>query len=213
MSHPFPHSLVALRAMCADSPPLVPKQAIASARAAYDQFLRQPPSYANVIEDAIIAYGRVLWPYRKAFEALIRKELGVEHADAYARVPTGAPRESLAATCSALIAERACAERAVRAAIDANPTEYERLIREFRALQHEIEEHLFGLRRLAERASDHPEVFLEIMETVRTFERGFAYLAREPNSKEICAAIGTYRERHAEARARRTREMGLSVFR
>jgi hypothetical protein len=199
--------------MCVDPPPLVPEAVIASARAAYDQFLRQPPTYANAIEDAIIAYGRVFWSFRKAFEALIRKELGVERADAHARLPTRAASETLAATCSALIAERARAERAVRAAIATDATEYERLIREFRSLQHEIEEHLFGLRRLAERAADHPDVFSEIMETVRTFERGLAYLAREPNPKEICAAIDTYRERHAEARVRRTRETSPRIFR
>lgn len=201
-----------LRALVEDQLPFVPETAVASARAAYDQFLRIPPTWANEIEDAIIAYGRVLWSYRKAFEVLVRNELGTR-ADVHARAPTRAVPETLAATCSALVAERARAERAVRATIAANSAEYERLVREFQTLQHEIEQHLFGLRRLAERAADHPEVFSEIMETVRTFERGLAHLAREPNSKEICAAIDVYRERHIDARERRMREGGPRIFR
>lgn len=201
-----------LRAMFTDPLPLVPEMAIASARAAYDQLLRQPPSYANVIEDAIIAYGRVLWPYRKAFEVLVRNELGAT-ADAYTRVPGTTRPETLAAVCGQLVADRARAERAVRAAVAADPAEYQRLIREFQGLQHEIEQHVFGLRRLAERAADHPDVFSEIMETVRTFERGFAQLAKEPTSKEVCAAMETHAARHTEAREQRAVEHGRSIFR
>lgn len=214
-----------LRAMCADAPPLAPETAIASARAAYDQFLRQPPPYANEVEDAIIAYGRILWPYRKAFDVLVRKELGAP-ADAHTRAPSrtrsATPARGhassehaggFAAMCGRLIAERAQADRAVRAAIAADPSEYQRLIREFQSLQHEIERHIFDLRRLAERAADHPEVFSEIMETVRTFERGLAYLAKEPSPTEVCAAIESYRSRHAEARLRREAESRPRIFR
>ena len=200
-----------LKAITGDPPPLVPETAIASARAAYDQLFRQPPSYANAIEDAIIAYGRVLWPYRKAFEVFVRNELGAT-ADVHARAPGTTRPETLAATCDQLVAQRTEAERVVRTMIERDPAEYRRLIREFQALQHEIEQHLAGLRRLAERAADHPEVFSEIVETGRMFERGLARLAKEPTPKEACAAIEAYRERHERSRTRREVEARPRIF-
>lgn len=201
-----------LRTIAVDPPPLAPASALESARAAYDQFLRAPPRWANEIEDAIVAFGRILWPYRKAFEVLIHKELGAQ-ADVMARASGTARPEGLAAACSQLVAERARAERAVREAIAVNPAEYQKFIREFQAIQHEIEQHIASLRRLAERAADHPEVFAEIIETVRQFERGLARLAKEPSPKEVCAAIEAYRERHTEARVRREAAARPRIFR
>lgn len=240
-AHPYPHSMALLKAMVEDLPPLAPVPALQSARETYDRFLRHSPAYANEIEDAIVAYGRVLWPYRKAFDALVRQEL-IQHEESLFIAPlppalrerfrewrrdggslidlldqhgvssrfTPTERGTL---CEALIAARTGAETAIRQAIAADDAEYRRLIREFQALQHELEQHINGLRRLAERAADHHEVFAEIMETVRTFERGLANLAREPEVREVCAAIEAYRERHTYLLERRESESLPKIFR
>ena len=240
-AHPYPHSMVLLKAMVEDLPPLAPEPAARSARETYNRFLRAPPAYANEIEDAIVAYGRVLWPYRKAFDALTRQELIRDEETHFVSRLAPALRERFrewrqdggslvdlldqrgvssrftpterGALCEAIVAARASGEDAARRAIAADDAEYRRLIREFQALQHELEEHINGLRRLAERAADHHEVFAEIMETVRTFERGLANLAREPEVKEVCAAIEAYRERHVYLTERREAAALPKIFR
>lgn len=189
-----------LKAMVEDPPPLAPSPALASARAAYDRFVRMSPAHATEIEDAIIAYGRILWPYRKAFETLVRAEV--------------AAAPSLPSTpCPALIAAHERAHERVRVAVAADDHEYRKLIREFQELQHALEEQIHILRRLAERAADHDAVFAEIMESVRMFERGLAALAREPEVKEVCAAIEAYRERNTYVRDRAVVEARPKLFR
>lgn len=230
-----------LKAMVEDLPPLAPEPAMRSARETYERFLRASPAYANEIEDAIVAYGRVLWPYRKAFDTLVRQELTQNEETHFVsrlalalrerfrewrqdggsltelldhhRVSSRFTPNERGALCEALVAARASGEDAVRKAIAANDAEYRRLIREFQALQHELEQHINGLRRLAERAADHHEVFSEIIETVRTFERGLANLAREPEVREVCAAIEAYRERHTYLLERREVEALPKIFR
>ncbi|MDO8621892.1 MAG: hypothetical protein Q7R80_01555 [bacterium] len=239
--HPFPHSMALLKALTEDPPPLAPEPALRSVREAYDRFLRQPPAYANEIEDAIVAYGRVLWPYRKAFDAMVRAELVQHEEELFVSVLTSGLRERFrewrhdggslldlldqhrvssrftpterGALCGALVTARRSAEDAVRTAITAHDAEFRRLVREFQAIQQEIEQHIASLRRLAERASDHPEVFQEIIETIRTFERGLAHLAREPEARDVCAAIESYRERHAYLKEMRAEALGPKIFR
>ncbi len=189
-----------LRALVDDPPPLVPEPALASARATYERFRTMPPSHAREVEDAIIAYGRILWPYRKAFDVLVRTVLEAEGITA-------------ATPCADVVAAHARVREQTRAAITADPHEYRKHIRAFQELQHALEEQIAALRRLAERAADHPDVFAEITETVRTFERGLAALAREPAVREVCAAIEAYRERHEAARDRRVRESRPRIFR
>lgn len=201
-AHPYPHSMTTLKAMVEDPPPLVPQPACDAARAAYDRLVRIHPMHTMEVEDAIIAFGRVLWPYRKAFEALIRQALTPEHHGAMGSMNAGVPHAERGAHCAALLEARVAAEGAVRSAIAADDREYRRLIREFQAIQHELDQHIAALRRLAERTVDHPEVTVEILETVRTFERGFATLAREPEAREVCAATEAYGERHGFLRER-----------
>ena len=230
-----------LKVLPEDAPPLAPEPALRSAREAYDRFLHQPPAFANEIEDAIVAYGRTLWPYRKAFDALVRGELVRNEEAIFVSSLTSGLRERFrewrhdggslldlldqhrvssrftpterGALCEALVTARRRAEDAVRAAITTDDEGYQRLIREFQAIQHEIEQHIASLRRLAERASDHPEVFQEIIETIRTFERGLAQLAREPEARDVCAAIESYRERHAYLKEMRAEALGPKIFR
>ncbi|MBI4449742.1 hypothetical protein HY634_01670 [Candidatus Uhrbacteria bacterium] len=230
-----------LKALTEDQPPLAPEPALRSVREAYDRFLRQPPAYANEIEDTIVAYGRVLWPYRKAFDAMVRADLVRNEEQHFVSALSAGLRERFrewrhdggslldlldqhrvssrfsaterGALCEALITARHRAEDAVRAAVIADGAEYQRLIREFQALQHEIEQHIASLRRLAERAADHPDVFQEIIETIRTFERGLAHLAREPEARDVCAAIEAYRERHAYLKEARAEALGPKIFR
>lgn len=238
--HPFPHSLALLAAIIEDTPPLAPEAALHSARDTHDRFARTPPASTTEIEDAIIAYSRVLWPYRKAFDALVRTWLETNEATAFtAHLPTELRERYVAfaaqggslsdihdaarlrgafssveanALCATLLETRHRSVAAVRAAIASDDHEYRKLIKEFQAIQHEIESHIAALRRVAEHAIDHPDVYREIMETVRMFERGLAQLAREPEAKEVCAAIEAYQERHAEARARRLAEQRPKIF-
>lgn len=230
-----------LKALTEDPPPFAPEPTLRSLREAYDRFLRQPPAFANEIEDAIVAYGRLLWPYRKAFDALVRGALVQHEEELFVSSLTPGLRERFrewrhdggslldlldqhrvssrftsterGSLCEALITARHRAEDATRAAIGSDDAEYQRLIREFQAIQHEIEQHIASLRRLAERAADHPEVFQEIIETIRTFEHGLAHLAREPEARDVCAAIDAYRERHAYLKEVRAEAMGPKIFR
>ncbi|MBI4435025.1 hypothetical protein HY635_04430, partial [Candidatus Uhrbacteria bacterium] len=177
MPHPYPHSMALLKAMVEDLPPLAPEPATRSARETYDRFLRASPAYANEIEDAIVAYGRVLWPYRKALDTLVRQELIRNEEGHFVSRLAPAIRERFrewrrdggslidlldqhgvssrftpterGALCEAIVAARASGDGAARQAIAADDAEYRRLIREFQALQHELEQHITGLRRLA----------------------------------------------------------------
>lgn len=240
VKHPFAHTMVLLRAIVEDPPPLVPESAIASARDTYERFRQAPPAKGTEVEDAVIAYGRVVWPFRKAFDALVRSELDA-HGDAQfaprlpaalrpkyqafrqrggtladlhdgARVRGQFTPAELGSLCASLVVARADAAAAVRAAIAADPAEYRRIVREFQALQHELEQHIAALERLVERAADHPDVASEIRETVRNFERGLSHLAREPAVQEVCAAIDAYRERHEALRGSRGGEAHRAIF-
>lgn len=232
-----------LRTILEDPPPLVPEAALRAARATYDQFLRILPSSATEVEDALIMYGRILWPYRKAFAVLVRESM--ERADAHATFTVELPptlraqftafaraggtltdlhdpdatraRESfspreIGVFCPALVAARQRADGFVRASIATDATGYRKHIHEFQAIQHELEQHIAALRRLADRTADHPEIAAEIRETVRGFERGLAQLAREPEVQEVCAAIEGYRARDAERRGVRRSEAREQIF-
>ena len=225
--------MVLLRGLLDDPPPLVPKSTLRAIHEMYDRFLRMPPGRSGEIEDAALGFGRILWPYRKAFEALIREGLIVHEEPQFAEELSPSLQEGYAAfraqgarsladlhdavgltsyvaagdhgqLCDALLASRRSVMRRVRDGIARDSHHYEDLVREFRILQNELEQHIAALRRLADRAGEHPEVRAEILESVRTFERGIAHLAREPEAREICAALEGYAQRHQELRERRS---------
>ncbi|MFH1430196.1 MAG: hypothetical protein ABIG71_01570 [Candidatus Uhrbacteria bacterium] len=241
MSHPFAHSMTILRGMRDDLPPLIPEPTIAALQATYEQLLHAPPQQARDVEDAIIAFGRILWPYRKAFEALVREVLDAHHEVLFTkRLDDGlrtrfqsfikhggslsdlhdAARASdffnsaeLGRLCTALLDAHNEAEERVRKAIAKDDAAYMQHVQTFQALQHEIEQHLSDLRRLATRASGDETILQSILESIREFERGFARLAKDPEAHEVCAALETHRERHEQRIVHRRRTTLPSIFR
>lgn len=236
MAHAFPHTMAILRAVMEDPPPLAPSETMSALVVAHEQFMKTPAAHVEEIERVLTVYGKRLWPYRKAYEVLIRKQLSAVDQTAFTvRLPEGFRvafagyverggtladlhdvdqlDEHLAiadrsALCAALLGARAAAERDVRAAIAEDSAEYRRLITEFLAIQREIEQHLAALRHLAERTSEHREVRREILEAVRLIEHGFAWLSRDPELSEVCAVAGHLVERH-EYRRRERAERGV----
>lgn len=231
MPHRFPHSMTLLRAMAEDVPPRAPAPVIVALREAHERFRASPPERVEAIEDAIVAFGHLLWPYRKAYEALIRATLEADDLALFTsrlsndlrtrfrdfkdaggslaglhdatRVSRFFSPEEQGRLCAALLDVRAAAEAQVRSDIEANATAYERLVTMYQTIQHEVDTHLAALYRLAEEYHEHEEVAGDIRETVRAFRRGFAQLAREPEARDVCAAIDSYRERGEQSRERR----------
>lgn len=229
-----------LKQMADDGLPLAPEPTMTALRETYERLRTQPPTSAAEIEQVTISFGRILWPYRKAFEALVRAELAAhDHAHVAQRLGNGlrqqftafrarggsladlhdAQRVSATFTpadqgrlCALLLEARAEATEQVRAAIAEDATAYRRLIATYEGIQHEVDGHLAALERLMERFRAHPEVADDIRETVREFQRGFASLAREPEAHAVCAAADAYRERGEQARAvRHLREARIFV--
>lgn len=210
--HPFPHSLTILKQMAEDLPPLAPEPTARALRETYERYRVHPPTNHQEAEDAIVAFGRILWPYRKAFEDLVARALTPEHRSAIGSVPSRIPREQRAAHCAALLEVRQDAERRVREHIAKDDAEYRHRIQQFQAIQHEIDSHLGALQRLVERVGPFPDLADDIREAVREFQRGFAALAREPALAAVCAAVETYRERHDQAHRTRTQETRPRIF-
>ncbi|MBI4433573.1 hypothetical protein HY632_02285 [Candidatus Uhrbacteria bacterium] len=222
--HPYPHSMALLKSIATAAPPLVPEPTLRAARATYDRFLRMPPGHTAEVEEALVAYGKILWPYRKAFEALVREHLDARDFDRFTTKLDRKLREKYAgfrsdggsltalhdtahvrgrfttsessALCAVLVEARQEAEQHVRAAIATDATEYQQRVRAYEAIQHEIEQHLANLRRLADRVAHEDGVHHEIYEVVRQFERGLAHLAVEPTVADVCAVAEAYHERH-----------------
>jgi hypothetical protein len=227
--HTFPHSMTLLRAMVDDLPPLIPETVSRSGREQYDRLLRVPPADAREVEDVTIAFGRLVWPYRKAFDAMVLTALAAFNARDLARklpeairdryrtyaasgttladlhdvrdVSAHFSREEQGMLCDAIVGARRLAEKRVRKAIMEDDAAYRVLVAQFLEIQHEIEHHLGSLRRLTSRVAEDTEATRSIHEAVREFERGFARLAREPEAHEVCAAVEAHRER-SEARGR-----------
>lgn len=210
--HPFPHSLTILKQMAEDLPPLAPEPTERALRETYERYRVHPPASQQEAEDAIVAFGRILWPYRKAFEDLVVRALAPEHRSVVATVPSRVPRNQRAAHCAALLESRQDAERRVREVVSKDDAEYRHRIQQFQAIQHEIDGHLGALQRLVERVGAFPGLADDIREAIREFQRGFAALAREPAAADVCAAVETYRERHNQAHRTRTREALPKVF-
>ncbi|MDO8462910.1 MAG: hypothetical protein Q7S96_01365 [bacterium] len=237
--HPQQHTMTALLQFVNDPPPRVPEPVTRALVAAYQQFRTHPPASAQEVEHALIAFGRLLWPYRKAFEALIRTELAANDHALFTKRLTSTMREHFAAfkatgrsladlhdagtvgsffpagewgaLCTLLLDARRDAQVHVREQVDAQPAAYDRLVREYQAILHEIDEHLAALRRLAERVGEDTEVREHIVEALRGFDLGFVHLAEAPTASEVCAAVETYRDRGERERVRR-KVHGARIF-
>ncbi|MBI2483323.1 hypothetical protein HYV74_04090 [Candidatus Uhrbacteria bacterium] len=222
--HPYPHSMALLKSIATAAPPFTPEPTIRAARAAYERLLRMPPSHTAELEEVLVAYGKILWPYRKALEALVREHLEAHDFDRFvakldrklrekyagfradggsilllhdtSRIGGRFTTAELGALCAVLAEARREAETHVRAAIVADATEYQQRVRVYAAIQHEIEQHLANLRRLADRIAHDDGAHREIHEVVRQFERGLAHLAVEPTVAEVCTVTEAYHERH-----------------
>ena len=220
-----------LRTMVEDLPPCTPDPIASAIREKYDRLLRMPPAVSSEVEDVIIAFGRMLWPYRKAFEVLVReslktftsrdltRKLPADLSQRYATYATSGKsladlldtpnvrshfsREDQGMLCDALAGARLLAAKRVRRAIAEDNARYQTLVKQFLAVQHDIDQHLSALRRLAEQVIDDDEAHRMLRETIREFDRGFASLAREPKKHEVCAALESHRERAGGRRRRR----------
>lgn len=221
-----------LRSLHETLPPRVPEPVARAVADAYRQHRDHPAGSAEEIEQVLASFGRLVWPYRKAFEALIRVELAASEDAFLAQHVTGSMREHVVAykkgggmladlhdavrmrkvvppeergqLCMLLLDARVQAEANVRTQVAGDSAAYDRLVQQYQSVQYDVEEHLFALRRLAERVGEDTEMREHILEAVRTFELGFVYLAQEPNAREICAAVETFRERHEQHRKTRS---------
>ena len=182
------------------------------------------------LEQTVIAFGKKLWPYRKAFEEFIDsyeaksgekfllgtlspalkkryhefKKYGGTLRDLHVGSPaeffTSEERSDL---CEALIKmNQDVRAHATQAVLAGDKIRYEKKVVEFQIILDDIEKRLDTLRLMAEDEQEHPELAAEIRAQVLSFEQGLCLLGPPHHYDAVCAAEEHFVGRKEEKKMR-----------
>lgn len=176
-----------------------------------------PNAALSQIEDAIVAFGKEIWPYRKAYQELhdeygkdepyLREALSPATCAKYEQFRTGGGKledirggaqleqtftaEEKHEIEEAWLAARARAHKELDAAIAGEwRQKFESSLAALRGKQEEIEKRIAALRVLAE---ESPKWSAEIVDKVKVFEEGWSGVEREVAEDDIRGEIEYYR--------------------
>lgn len=197
-------------------PPLVPDRLSSSLEQAVEAARRNPSLTLEDLEDAMIIFGKKIWPYKKAFEEwvdMFQGKLGekffVGRMDNALKAryrdfeSYGGTWRDAASGASALFfsaqQRHALGQILVDALIDVkgharqaimsiDRERYEERVAEFKNILDDIENRLSALRRMADEELDYPELAVEIRSQARSFEHGLCLLGPPHSFEAICKA-------------------------
>lgn len=214
----IPNTLNIFKQLYTYLPPLVPDDVRADMKTALEQLEHNPHLTIEELEETMIAFGKKIWAYRKAFhemvdvyegnigETLLKNNLTPElrhtyeafiaHGGTYRDfISGGALVEFFDADQRAtlheivLLIRNVVYQHARQAVLTTDRSTYIKKIEEFECVQQEIEAVLTHLRALADAEQEHPELATEIREHVRGFEYGLAALGSSPNLTQVLQSI------------------------
>lgn len=211
------HTLDIFRKLYDMIPPLVPKDTTTEMKQAIEQLSSNTLVTLEDVEDAMVLFGKKIWPYKQAFQELydIYEELLAEklllgamshelkkkykefiaHGGAYSDIIHGGPMaffisEQRQELGKALVDVRhAVRKHAHQAALSTDKSRYEMSVQTFSDLQTEIEDTISELHALADAEEEHLELVKEIRSHIRGFEHGFASLGPHVRHADVCAAV------------------------
>lgn len=210
MHHPqIKHTIAIFKRMYKNMPPLVPEFVKEEIGHALEHLNNDFTITASDVEDVVIAIGKKIWPYWKAFEEFFdfyqgklgekfilgklslplkkRYEEFREQGVSYYDLRLGGPliffnsdeREKLMRIFVEI--DKEIREHARQLILSTEQKKYEGLILNFQNILDDIEKRLESLRLMAEDEEEHPQVADEIRAQIRGFEFGLCLLG--PNTK------------------------------
>ncbi len=180
------------------------------------------------LEDVMIAFGRRVWPYRKAFQDVLRHvEERVGESFLLQRVTpamrrryhafvaaggtietlrTGSPaayfdHDERVVLCEAFVEMEQDVRQFTLQSIKSTEKQFfTEKLQKYTLLLNEIEAQLDVLRAMAEKEAEHPRLREEILAQVRGFEYGFCFLNQETEHAAVCQAVEHFAGRKVEMR-------------
>ena len=216
MTTAIQHTQVIFEHLCSDIPPGVPKEIKENIAQAREQVESNVSLTLPELEDTMIYVGKLLWPYREAFQEFFRvaegdlgeqyllgkfnpimkkkyqafKENGGSFRDLHAGTNVSFfTSDERVMVCEALISvEEEIRAYAVQAILSTDERRYERRVEEFKKILEDMETRLNALRTMADMEGEHPELASEIRDQIRGFEQGFALLGPKIRHEAVCNA-------------------------
>ena len=224
------HTLYIFERLYDDLPPLVPETVQKDMMSALTQMRHNYSLTLEELEDTVIAFGKKIWPYRKAFDEffdLFEGELGesfllgqlskefkrryeefLVYGGSFRDLHSGGQAnffspEERGALCVTLVdVGKLIRAHTVQAVLSTEQRRYEERIVEFTGILNDIEKRLGTLRQMAEDEQEHPELAAEIRGQVREFEYGLCLLGAGHSYEAVCSAEEHFIGRKKEKRAR-----------
>jgi len=233
MHHPqVKHTIDIFEQVYRRLPPLVPPEVKDEMAHALEHLHNDFTIEAPEVENVIIALGKKIWPYWKAyveFYDLYQGKLGEkfllvklepnlknrykefkEHGGDYHDLHSGAPLsyfnsdERLKLTQRIVEVDNDVHQYVRQAVISSEANKYQELIIEFSEILENMEKRLDTLRQMAEDEEEHPRLAEEIRAHVRSFEFGLCLLGPHTNSQDVFAAEEFFTERKVSKKLHRT---------
>ncbi len=219
-----------LERMYFNIPPLVPRNVVAELQTTLNDLTVDHNRSALDIEDLIITFGKLLWPYTQAFEELCGRyeaELGekllrqkasyglrrtyehyVQTGGTWRALYTGAIAPLFTAEerieLHQILVDIHCDVRtfARQAALINDRTWYEERVAHYHELSGRISSELQHLRELAESETDEPTLASEIQGQIRGFELGLVKLGPQFDYDALCRAHEHFQGRKRDLKIR-----------
>lgn len=210
------HTQIIFEHLCSDIPPSVPKDIKEDIAQAREQVRSNVALTLVELEDTMTYIGKLLWPYREAFQEFFRvyegdlgeqyllgkfnpimkkkyqtfKENGGTFRDLHAGNNVSFfTSEERVQVCEALVSvEDEIRAYAVQAILSTDERRYEKRVEEFKKILNDMETRLDALRSMADMEGEHPELAAEIRDQIRGFEQGFALLGPKVRHDAVCNA-------------------------
>lgn len=210
------HTLTIFQRLYDELPPLVPESIVSDMRQALEQLEHNVNLTLPEIEEIMIAFGKKVWPYRRAFEETLdvyegklgEKFLigrlsrplkqryqeflgyGGSFRELHGAVPiTFFTPEERGEFCGVLVEVRNDLRKYASQAVLTNDRgRYEDRVLEFQTILDDIEKRLETLRLMADNEQEHPELASEIRAEVKSFEYGLCLLGPRHSYAAVCNA-------------------------
>ncbi len=206
-------------------PPLIPSGIKEEMVHALEHFENDYTIGSDEVENSVIALGKKIWAYWKAFSELYNINQGKlgekfllgkltpplkkkyrafkEHGGDYHDLRTGGPidffetKDRLHITKALVEVDKDIQSHTQQAVMTTDRKKYEDLIIDFQETLDNIEKRLDTLRLMAEDEEEHPSIAEEIREQVKTFEFGLCLLGPNTNEDDLHESEEYYFERRA----------------
>ncbi len=224
MSSQIKHTLDIFEKIYNNIPPLVPDDTKQELKHALDHLRDDFEVGIEEAENIMIAMGKRVWPYWKAFYELYNMEQGrigekfllgklplelkkrykefKEHGGSYADLRSGSSiiffdtaEERQILTGVFVEVDGEVKEHLRQSVLSTKRAEYEKLILDFQVVLDDIEKRLDALRLMAEDEEEHPELAIEIRQRVRDFEYGLCLLGPNTQHEEVIHVEDYFDER------------------